>query len=112
VVGSARIAYGAWSIQQGWAQIEAGGVLDTIPVVGWAVAIPFEVIGTFRVVSGWSNLWGGAIQSFDGSQTSPPPDYNPPVPITLDHQFSPEWLKANPWYQPVINVTPAVGPVI
>ncbi len=112
VVGSARIAYGAWSIQQGWAQIEAGGILDTIPVVGWAVAITFEVIGTFRVVSGWSNLWGGAIQSFDSSQTTAPPDYNPPVPITQDHQFSPEWLKANPWYQPVINVKPGVGPVI
>ena len=98
---------GAFNIQQGWEQIEAGGILDTIPVVGWIVAVPFEVIGTARVAYGWYNVWGGLIQSIDASQSSPaPPNYIPPIQIQLDPR------PLYPGYEPVINVTPAVGPAI
>lgn len=105
VAALARIGYGLYNIVAGWSQIGFGGVLDvTIPVVGVAAAIPFEAIGAARVSSGWINAWGGLIQAIDAYHAGEAPvNLSPPIQIQLNPQ------PLYPGYEPVINVTPAVG---
>src|SRR5262249_24030075 len=114
--GLVRVGSGVANMISGWALIGAGTVADATGA-GAIFGIPLQAIGAGQVSYGWVNFWGGIIQSSDAwANYNPPPpavpNYNTPVPVTLGYQFSPEWLAANPWYQPVINVTPGVGRAI